>query len=123
MLDKYTPYGYNKYTRTGYSEGEMDHCKGCEMRYKGTPRSEEQIKQLVSRLNRISGQLSGIKKMVEENRYCGEVLVQVSAVESAVRAFGYLVLEDHLATCVSERIRAGDADVVRETVELVKKLN
>ena len=101
----------------------MDHCKGCEMRYKGTPRSEGQIKQLVSRLNRISGQLSGIKKMVEENRYCGEVLVQVSAVESAVRAFGYLVLEDHLATCVSERIRAGDADVVKETVELVKKLN
>ena len=40
-----------------------------------------------------------------------------------MRAFGYLVLEDHLATCVSERIRAGDADVVRETVELVKKLN
>lgn len=101
----------------------MDHCKGCEMRYKGTPRSEEQIKQLVSRLNRISGQLSGIKKMVEENRYCGEVLVQVSAVESAVRAFGYLVLEEHMRTCVSEKIRAGDEGIVKETVDLIKKLN
>ena len=101
----------------------MDHCKGCEMRYKGTPRSEEQIKQLVSRLNRISGQLSGIKKMVEENRYCGDVLVQVSAVESAVRAFGYLVLEEHMRTCVSEKIRAGDEGIVKETVDLIKKLN
>ncbi len=101
----------------------MDHCKGCEMRYKGTPRSEEQIKQLVSRLNRISGQLSGIKKMVEENRYCGEVLVQVSAVESAMRAFGYLVLEEHMRTCVSEKIRAGDEGIVKETVDLIKKLN
>ena len=69
------------------------------------------------------GQLNGIKKMVEENRYCGEVLVQVSAVESAVRAFGYQILEEHLATCVSEKIRAGDESIVSETVELIKKLN
>lgn len=101
----------------------MEHCGHCEAHYKNTPRSEEQVRALVGRLNRIGGQIAGIRKMIEENRYCGEVLVQVSAVESAVRAFGYLVLEDHLATCVSERIRAGDADVVKETVELVKKLN
>ena len=61
--------------------------------------------------------------MIEENRYCGEVLVQVSAVESAVRSFGYLVLEDHMRTCVSEKIRAGDENIVKETVELIKKLN
>ena len=67
--------------------------------------------------------IPGIKKMIEENRYCGEVLVQVSAVESAVRSFGYLVLEDHMRTCVSEKIRAGDENIVRETVELIKKLN
>ena len=69
------------------------------------------------------GQLNGIRKMVEENRYCGEVLVQVSAVESAVRAFGYQILEEHLATCVSEKIKAGDESIVSETVELIKKLN
>ena len=101
----------------------MEHCEHCEAHYKNTPRSEEQVRVLVGRLNRIGGQIAGIRKMIEENRYCGEVLVQVSAVVSAVRAFGYLVLEGHLATCVSGRIRAGDADVVRETVELVKKLN
>ena len=81
------------------------------------------MRSLVNRLNRIMGQLGGIKKMIEENRYCGEVLVQVSAVESAVRSFGYLVLEDHMRTCVSEKIRAGDENIVKETVELIKKLN
>ena len=49
--------------------------------------------------------------------------MQVSAVESAVRAFGYQILEEHLATCVSEKIRAGDESIVAETVELIKKLN
>ena len=100
----------------------MDDCRECAC-VKATPRSEEQIRNLVSRLNRISGQIAGIKKMIEENRYCGEVLVQVSAVESAVRAFGYLVLEDHMNTCVSEKIRAGDEGIVAETVRLIKKLN
>lgn len=101
----------------------MKGCKGCREHFKDVPRSEQQVKNLVNRLNRISGQIAGIKRMVEENRYCGEVLVQVSAVESAVRAFGYLVLEDHMNTCVSEKIRAGDENIVRETVELIKKLN
>ena len=101
----------------------MEHCEGCAAHYKHTPRGEGEIKGLVNRLNRIMGQLNGIKKMVEENRYCGEVLVQVSAVESAVRAFGYQILEEHLATCVSEKIRAGDESIVSETVELIKKLN
>ena len=90
---------------------------------KHTPRSPELKADVTRRINRAVGQLNGIKKMVEENRYCGEVLVQVSAVESAVRAFGYQILEEHLATCVSEKIRAGDESIVAETVELIKKLN
>ncbi len=100
-------------------------CKACreEGHYKHTPRGEAEVRALVSRLNRITGQLNGIKKMIEENRYCGDVLVQVSAAESALRAFGYLVLEDHMKTCVSEKIRQGDGEIVHETVELVKKLN
>lgn len=101
----------------------MDRCEHCGEHYKNQPRSEEEIRGLVNRLNRIAGQLNGIKKMIEENRYCGDVLVQVSAVESAVRAFGYLVLEDHMNTCVAEKIRAGDENIVKETVELIRKLN
>lgn len=101
----------------------MQGCEYCMEHYKTTPRGEEQVRSLVNRLNRISGQIAGIRKMIEENRYCGEVLVQVSAVESAVRAFGYLVLEDHMNTCVAEKIKAGDEKIVSETVELIKKLN
>ena len=101
----------------------MEMCECCGQRYKETPRSEEEVRSLVNRLNRIVGQVNGIKKMIEESRYCGEVLVQVSAAESALRAFGYIVLEEHLSTCVSEKIRAGDENIVKETVELVKKLN
>lgn len=101
----------------------MERCEGCMDRFKARPRSEQEIKSLVSRLNRIAGQIGGIKKMIEDNRYCGEVLVQVSAAESAMRAFGYLILEEHLATCVSDKIRAGDESIVSETVELIKKLN
>ena len=101
----------------------MERCEHCEARFKGTPRGQEEIRNLVNRLNRINGQINGIKKMIEENRYCGEVLVQVSAVESAVRAFGYLVLADHMNTCVREKIMAGDEAIVKETVELIKKLS
>lgn len=101
----------------------MERCEGCKERFKERPRSEQEIKSLVSRLNRIAGQIGGIKKMIEDNRYCGEVLVQVSAAESAMRSFGYLILEEHLATCVSDKIRAGDESIVSETVELIKKLN
>ncbi len=101
----------------------MEMCEACGQHYKETPRSADDVRSLVNRLNRIVGQVNGIKKMIEENRYCGEVLVQVSAVESAMRSFGYIVLEEHMNTCVSEKIRAGDENIVKETVELVKKLN
>ena len=97
----------------------MEHCEGCAAHYKHTPRDEGEIKGLVNRLNRIVGQLNGIKKMVEENRYCGEILVQVSAVESAVRAFGYPILEEQRATRVSEKLRAGDESLVSATEELI----
>ncbi len=101
----------------------METCENCEMHYKETPRGEEDVRLLVNRINRIVGQLGGIKKMIEENRYCGEVLIQVSAVESAVRSFGYLLLEDHMRTCVREKLRAGDENIIKETMELIKNLN
>lgn len=68
------------------------------------------------------GQLGGISKMLEENRYCGDVLTQVAAVESALQSFGYLVLKEHMETCVVEHIQAGNTQIVDEAVELIKKL-
>lgn len=95
---------------------------GCCCHQKATPRGERELKQLKNRLNRMTGQLNGIGKMLDENRYCGDILTQVAAVESALQAFGYLILQDHMETCVVEEIQKGNTAVVEEAVELVKKL-
>ena len=96
--------------------------KGSCCRYKHTPRSEETLRALHNRLNRISGQIGGIKAMLEDNRYCGDILTQVAAVESALQAFGYCILEEHLQTCVAEAVRQGDDDILQEALALIKKL-
>lgn len=104
-------------------EGEpMNMAPCCSCHQKTTPREEKELKQLKNRLNRIAGQLNGIGRMLEENRYCGDILVQVAAVESALQAFGYLILQDHMETCVVEEIRKGNTAIVDEAVELMKKL-
>ncbi len=90
--------------------------------YKTTPRNEESLRQLQNRLNRMIGQMGGIKKMLEENRYCGDILIQVAAVESALQNFGYIILQEHLETCVTEEIKSGNSAVIDEAVELIKKL-
>nr|WP_296457008.1 metal-sensing transcriptional repressor [uncultured Acetatifactor sp.] len=99
-----------------------DSGAGCCCHRKATPREEKELKALKNRLNRMTGQLSGIGKMLDENRYCGDVLVQVAAVESALQSFAYLILQEHMETCVVEEIRKGNLAVVDEAVELMKKL-
>ena len=84
-------------------------CECC--RAKHTPRSEKELKQLQNRLNRIVGQLNGIGRMLDENRYCGDIL-----------SFGHIVLARHMETCVVEEIRKGNEQIMEEVVELVKKL-
>ena len=100
-------------------------CEGnCEagFRQKHTPRDEAELRQLKNRLNLMVGQLNGIGRMLDENRYCGDILIQISAVERALQNFGYQVLESHMQACVAEEIRAGNTEIIGETVELMKKL-
>lgn len=94
----------------------------CACHTKHTPRSEAQLKQLQNRLNRITGQLNGIGRMLEENRYCGDILTQVAAVESALQSFGYIILQEHMETCVIEEVLKGNNEIMEEVIELVKKL-
>lgn len=101
---------------------EMPAGAECCCHTKTTPRSEKELRQLKNRLSRMTGQLNGIGKMLDENRYCGDILTQVAAVESALQAFGHLVLQEHMETCVVEEIRKGNTAVVEEAVELIKKL-
>lgn len=90
--------------------------------HKNTPRSESSNRQLQNRLNRMIGQLNGIKKMLDDNRYCGDILTQIAAVESALQSFGYIILQDHMETCVVEEIKNGNLQIVDEAVDLIKKL-
>ena len=90
-------------------------------RQKHKPRTPEQVKSLVTRLNRIDGQILGIKKMIEENRYCPDVLMQVSAVQSSLNSFNKELLATHIKTCVVDDIREGKEEAVDELCELLKK--
>ncbi|MDE6788579.1 MAG: metal-sensing transcriptional repressor [Ruminococcus sp.] len=100
----------------------MNNSDECCCNFKNTPRSEETSKQLRNRINRIVGQLNGIQKMLDDNRYCGDILNQIAAVESALQSIGYIVLEEHMQTCVIEEIKNGNTDIVTEAVDLMKKL-
>lgn len=95
-------------------------CGCCQT--KTTPRQEEDLKQLKNRLSRIVGQLNGIGKMLDENRYCGDILTQIGAVESALQSFGYEVLKEHMKTCVVEQVQEGNVAIMDEAVELIRKL-
>lgn len=89
---------------------------------KKTPRSPELVKQLDNRLNRVIGQLQGVKKMVDNNAYCGDIIVQVGAALKAVQKIGYLLLDDHLKTCVTDSIEHGDLTLVNDAINLIKKV-
>ena len=92
-----------------------------EKRCKATPRCEESKKKLIHRCNRISGQMSGVKAMIEENRYCEDILIQLAAISNSVKSLAIEILDEHMKTCMVENIKAGNTDVVESVVELIKR--
>lgn len=95
-------------------------CSLCCSRKK--KRSEEEVKKMIHRLNRIEGQVRGVKRMVEEEAYCPDILVQVSAINAALNSFNKVLLEEHIRTCVSEDIKAGKEGTVEELLHVLQKL-
>lgn len=93
----------------------------CKCRHKATQRDAEFQTALQKRLNRAIGQLGGVKTMLDDNRYCGDVLIQLAAAEKAVHRVSELVLENHLHTCVVEQVREGNEDVIDEAMDLIRK--
>ena len=85
-------------------------------------RSEREQKDLISRLNRIEGQVRGVKGMVEEERYCVDILNQVSAIQSALNSFNKELLSTHIRTCVMEDLRLGKEDTIEELCDTMKKM-
>ena len=94
-------------------------CCACE---KSTERTAEEQKKLINRLNRIEGQIRGIRGMIERDAYCTDVLIQSTAVAAALNALNREMLARHISTCVVRDIRNGDEETVTELVNLVQKL-
>ena len=90
--------------------------------HKTTERSEKEYKDLIHRLNRIEGQIRGIKGMVEKDAYCPDILIQVAAANAALNSFNKVLLANHIRTCVAEDIRAGKDEVIDELVTTLQKL-
>ena len=95
---------------------------GCGCRPRKKTRSEAEYKRLVHRLNRMEGQIRGIRKMVEKSAYCPDILVQSAAVMAAMQAFNRELLDSHIRSCVAVDLCAGKDDTVDELVRLLKKL-
>jgi len=93
----------------------------CPLCQKKTERSEEEKKKLTARLNRIIGQMNGIKRMIEEDRYCDEILIQLSAVDKAIKSLSRVMLEAHMHRCLIEQIQDGDYDGIDEIIDLFKR--
>lgn len=86
-------------------------------------RTEQEKKALTKRLNIIEGQVRGIKQMIVDNRYCDDVLIQISAVNQSLKSLGTTLLKNHLSTCVVENIKQDNLEIIEEVMELIKRLN
>lgn len=99
---------------------EENNCCCCSGKKKD--RSEKEYKDLVNRLSRIEGQIRGIKRMLDEDCYCPDIMIQVSAANAALNSFNKVLLANHIRTCVADDIRNGNDDVIDELVTILGKL-
>ncbi len=93
------------------------HCSG-----KHKDRDDKEKKDLMNRLKRIEGQVRGVENMLESDAYCTDILIQVSAITSALNSFNKVLLANHMKTCVTENIRSGNDEIIDELVVTLQKL-
>lgn len=87
-----------------------------------SPHDDKTIKTLVTRINRIEGQIRGIKGMIERHAYCDDVLNQISSAQSALDGVSRLLLEKHMKSCVKEQLEAGDEQVIDEVLQTIFRM-
>lgn len=100
----------------------MTEARPCCLTHKTKERGEDEVKRLIHRLNRIEGQIRGIRGMVEKNAYCTDILIQVAAANAALNAFTKALLAEHIRTCVAQDIRDGKDETIDELVQTLQKL-
>lgn len=97
-----------------------DKCNNCQ---KAKHRTEEEKKKITKRLNIIEGQIKGIKQMIEDDRYCNDILIQISAINKSLKSLGSEILKSHLSTCVVNDLKNDKLEVIDEVIDLFEKLN
>ncbi len=102
------------------AEKKSGSCPRCSGKHKD--RDDKEKKDLMNRLKRIEGQVRGVEGMLENDAYCTDILMQVSAITSALNSFNKVLLANHMRTCVAENIRQGNDDIVDELVVTLQKL-
>lgn len=101
----------------------MDSYKECKCRYKEIKRDQNEVDSLKRRIKKITGQLNGITKMLDDNRYCGDIIIQLSACEAALKSISNILFEEHIKTCVVSQIKDGhEEEVTNEIIKLIKDL-
>ncbi len=101
-------------------EESIDCCPHCSSKHKD--RDVKEYKDLMNRLKRIEGQVRGVEGMLENSAYCTDILMQVSAITSALNSFNKALLANHMRTCVADNIREGNDEVIDELVTTLQKL-
>lgn len=101
-------------------EIEKEECSFCSGKHKD--RTDDEYKSLMNRLKRIEGQVRGVEGMLDSGAYCTDILMQVSAITSALNSFNKELLANHMKTCVAENIRTGNDEVIDELVMTLQKL-
>lgn len=96
--------------------------KECNCSHKTKERSESEYRSLINRLNRIEGQIRGIKRMVESNAYCTDIITQAAAASSALNAFNRELFSNHIKTCVEQDIKEGKYETVDDLIATLQKL-
>ena len=90
-------------------------------KHKTKVRDLEEKKKLSTRVNKIIGQMKGIKKMVEEDRYCGDILIQLSAIDKSIKSLANVILDSHMHSCLIDDIKSGNLESLDEIVNLFKR--
>lgn len=84
-------------------------------------RTEEEKKAIINRINRIVGQMNGVRNMIDADRYCDDVLIQLSAIDKSIKGLANFILDAHMHTCMVEHIQKGDTSVIDEIVDFFKR--
>lgn len=100
----------------------MDKNNNCPCSSRKKNRDDKEYKDLIIRLNRIEGQIRGLKRMIEENAYCPDILVQSAAANAAINSFNRVLMANHLRSCVISDLKNGNEETIDELVKTMQKL-